>query len=67
MRGVGMRVVLSVEQAEALRATLRFTTIRLAKVAGSVKAEPQKREWAAERVEHLNAVLTMLDESGETN
>ena len=61
-----MKMSLSVEQAEALRATLRFTISRMSRIAGGGKVEQSKRDWAAERVEHLSAVLSMMDESGET-
>lgn len=54
-------MTLSVEQADALRASLRFSCSRLSRMASARVSEPSKREWAAERAERLGEVLSMLD------
>lgn len=49
------------DQAEAVRSTLRFARVKLASLLASQKTvDPAKREWAEERVAHIDAILALL-------
>ena len=48
------------DQAEAVRSTLAYSRIRLASLAASDDAELAKREWAIERVGHIDAIIALL-------